>query len=125
MKGEVMATKDTCCTIVPYFKIHAGKVPEFKAVCERCVEVTSSEPGCLWYGFSFDGDQAHCREGYRDADATLAHAQNVGPLLGELLKLAELTKFEIHGPETELAKLRGPLADLRPQYFILEIGFRR
>src|SRR5215475_15740289 len=119
-----MATDDKCCTIVPYVKIHSGKIQEFKALCDRFVEKTKAEPGCLYYGWTFDGDQAHCREGYRDADATLAHAQNVGPLLGELLKLAELTKFEIHGPETELAKLCGPLADLRLQYFILEIGFR-
>ena len=120
-----MATQDTCCTIVPYFKVHSGKLQEFKALCQRCVEKTENEPGCLYYGFSFDGDQSHCREGYRDADAALAHVQNIGPLPTEVLKVADLTKIEIHGPEKELAKLRGPLADLKPQYFTLEYGFRR
>lgn len=120
-----MATQDTCCTIVPYFKIQNGKSQEFRALSERCVEQTRSEPGCLYYGFSFSGAEAHCREGYKDGDAALAHIQNVGPLLTELLKIADLTRFEIHGPETELSKLRGPLSDLKAQYFTLEYGFRR
>jgi quinol monooxygenase YgiN len=119
-----MATEDTCCTIVPYFKIHPGKMPEFKALCEQFVAKTKTEPDCLFYGFSFDGDQAHCREGYRNADAAITHVQNVGALLAELLKIADVTRFELHGPEAELEKLRGPFADLRPQYFKLEYGFR-
>jgi quinol monooxygenase YgiN len=120
-----MTSNDTCCTIVPYLKIHSGKIQEFKTVAERLVEKTRSEPGCLYYGWSFNGDEAYCREGYHDADAALAHAQNVRDLLPELLKFSELTRFEVHGPESELAKLRGPLADRRPQYFTLEFGFRR
>lgn len=51
--------------------------------------------------------------------------ENVGALLQETLKVATLTRLEIHGPEVELAKLRGPLADLKPQFFVLEYGFRR
>jgi quinol monooxygenase YgiN len=120
-----MATDDKCCTIVPYFKIHAGKTPQFKNYCEQFIEKTKTESGCLFYGFSFDGDQAHCREGYRDAAGALAHLENVGALLMEVLKIADLTRLEVHGPETELAKLRGPLADFKPQYFTLEYGFRR
>ena len=50
---------------------------------------------------------------------------NVGALLGEALKIADLTSLEIHGPEEELAKLRDPLAELNPKFFTLEYGFRR
>ena len=120
-----MATQDKCCTIVPYFKIHSGKIPEAKKFREQMVEKTKTESGCLYYGFSFDGDQMHCREGYRNADAAIAHVENVGALLGELLKIADVTRFELHGPEAELEKLRGPFANLNPQYFKLEYGFRR
>ena len=119
-----MATDDRCCTIVPYFKIHSGKIPQFKALCEQFVEKTKTEQGCLYYGFSFDGDQAFCREGYRDAEAAIAHVENVGSLLTEALKIADLVRLELHGPEAELEKLRGPFADLKPQYFRLEYGFR-
>ena len=120
-----MATQDRCCTIVPYFKVHDGKLAAFKGLCERFVAQSSEEPQCLYYGFSFDGDQAHCREGYAHADAALAHLENVGALLQEALKISDLTRLEIHGPAEELGKLRGPLADLKPQFFTLEFGFRR
>ncbi|MEE8348318.1 MAG: antibiotic biosynthesis monooxygenase [Acidobacteriota bacterium] len=120
-----MATQDTCCTIVPYFKVHEGQLERFRSLCERFVEQTRSEPQCLYYGFSFDGDQVHCREGYEGAKAVLAHLENVGSLLEEALTIADLTRLEVHGPEGELTDLRAPLADLKPQFFALEYGFRR
>ena len=120
-----MATQDKCCTIVPYFKVHAGKLEAFRALCEQFVEQTRKESKCLYYGFSFAGDQVHCREGYEDAEGLLAHLDNVGSLLDEALKIADITRLEVHGPEQELAKLREPLADLKPQFFVLEYGFRR
>ena len=120
-----MATQDQCCTFVPYFKILNGQLANFKASCEKFVEKTSTEPKCLYYGFSFNGDQAYCREGYKDAEGILIHLENIKPLLEDLLNIAELTHLEVHGPETELAKLREPLAELNPQFFVLEYGFRR
>lgn len=120
-----MATQDKCCTIVPYFKVHNGKLEAFKALCQQFVEKTSKEPKCLYYGFSFDGAHVHCREGYQDADGLLAHLKNVGPLLAEALKISDIARLEVHGPAEELAKLQEPLADLKPQFFTLEYGFRR
>ena len=120
-----MPTQDSCCTIVPYFKISSGHLEAFKKLCEQFVAKTNQETKCLYYGFSFDGDQAHCREGYADADGLLTHLEHVGPLLEQALKIAELTRLEVHGPESDLAKLRGPLAKLNPQFFTPEYGFRR
>ena len=120
-----MATQDTSVTIVPYFKVQQGKLEAFKALCERFVGQTTEEPDCLYYGFSFCGDEAFCREGYENAEAALTHLDRVGPLLQEALKISELTRLEIHGAEAQLAKLRGPLASLSPKFFVLEFGFRR
>jgi hypothetical protein len=120
-----MSTQDKCCTIVPYFKVPSGNLPAFKKICEAFVAKSSSEPKCLYYGFTFDGDQAHCREGYADAEGLLTHLENVGDLLQEALKIAEITRLEVHGPEGELAKLKGPLAAFKPQFFTLEYGFRK
>jgi len=117
-------TQDTSCSILPYFKVRPGKLAEFKQLCTRFVEKTRSEPGCLYYGFNFDGDLAHCREAYVDADAVLAHLANVGALLGEAGNLSDLVRLEIHGPEKEIAKLRGPAAAMNPQFFLTECGFR-
>lgn len=120
-----MSAPDTCCGLVPYFKVHAGKLAEFKALVPRFVEKTKSEPKCLYYAFSFDDEQAHCREGYADADGILAHLENVGAILGEALKIADLTRLEVHAPAAEIEKLREPLKGLNPQYFVLDTGFRR
>ena len=120
-----MFKTDSCCTLVPYFQVHEGQLESFKALGPKFVEKTRQEAGCVHYAFSFSGDVAHCREGYADADAVLAHLQNVGELLGEALKLARITRLEVHAPASEVEKLRGPLASLAPQFFVLEPGIRR
>lgn len=120
-----MATDDTMCTLVPYFRVQDGKMDEFKSLGDQMVEKTASETDVLFYGYSFNGDQAFCREGYKSGEAVLAHLGNVDSLLKQALKLASLDTFEIHGPEAELAKLREPLKALKPKYFVLESGFRR
>ncbi|MDH4051944.1 MAG: antibiotic biosynthesis monooxygenase [Rubrivivax sp.] len=114
--------EDTVCTLVPYFKVHAGKIDAFRAGVAGFVDKTRNEAGCVHYAFSFDGDSAHCREGYVDAAALLAHLDNVGALLGEALKIADLVKLEVHAPSAEIAKLRGPMAALKPQFYELVPG---
>ena len=120
-----MSMPDKCCSIAPYFKVSSENMAAFKAICQQMVTKASEEPGCFYYGFSFCDDQAHCREGYADAEALLAHIQNIGPLLEEAMKISEMTRMEIHGPEAELTKLREPLAHLKAQFFVLEDGYRR
>ena len=123
--GIAMATDDKCCSIGPYFKVQSGKLASFKTVCEKFMEKTRQEPKCLYYGFSFEGNECHCREGYADAEGLLAHLENVDALLKEALTISEIARLEVHGPESELAKLRGPLAGLKPRFYSLEYGFRR
>jgi quinol monooxygenase YgiN len=118
-------THDNCIALYPYFKVHSGKLEEFKALCNRFVATTETEPGCLYYAFTFDGDHVHCREGYVDGEALLAHLQNVGALLEEALKISEIYRLEAHGPEAEMAKVRETLDPFHPQYFALGHGFRR
>lgn len=120
-----MANQDTCCSIAPYFKVPAENLSQFKELCAKFVQSSQKESKCLYYGFSFDGENAHCREGYADADGLLAHLDNVGPLLQEALQLTEITRLEIHGPADQVDKLRGPLAELNAQFFTLECGFRK
>jgi len=120
-----MATQDKCCSIVPYFNVSQENLTDFRALCEQFVEKTSNEEKCLYYGFCFDGNTVHCREGYADASGVLAHLDNVGALLEEAMKIAEIIKLEIHGPAEELDLLREPLKALAPQYFVLETGFRK
>lgn len=120
-----MFTRDTCCTLVPYFEVQEGQLEAFKALGPKFVDKTRTEPGCMHYAFSFSGSTAHCREGYVDAAAVLAHLQNVGELLGEALKIAKIVRLEVHAPAGEVEKLRGPMSSLGPQFFTLEEGIRR
>ena len=104
----------------PYFKVHPGKLEVFKASLPSFVEKTASEEKNLFYGFTINGDEVFCREGYTDAEGVLAHLDNVGALLAEALKIADLIRVELHGPAKELDKLRGPLAHLNPAWFVSE-----
>ena len=121
-----MSKSDTCCTLVPYFQVNEGQLDAFKALGSQFIARTRNEPGSVHYAFSYNGSVAHCREGYDDAAAVLAHLDNVGALLGEALKIASIIKLEVHGPAAELAKLKTPMAGLNPQWFELaEGGIRR
>ena len=104
----------------PYFKVHPGKLEAFKAALPAFKQKTATEKNNLFYGFSINGDEIFCREGYVGADGVLAHLENVGALLAEALKISDLVRVEVHGPAQELEKLKGPLAHLKPSWFVLE-----
>jgi len=114
-----MSTLSNFVTLHPYFKVHAGKLDQFKAGFPTFVELTKAEPKNLFYEFSVNGDEVFCREGYVDAEGLLAHLKNVEAALAQALTIADLIRLEVHGPAAELDKLRGPLANLKPAWFTL------
>jgi quinol monooxygenase YgiN len=118
-------THRSVVSLHPYFKAHPGKLAEIKVLLPAFVEKTKSEPKMLYYGFTANGDEIFCREAYTDADGVLAHLDNVGALLGEMLKLADLVRIELHGPAEELEKLKGPMGSLNPAWFASECGVER
>jgi quinol monooxygenase YgiN len=103
-----------------YFKVHPGKLEAVKAGFARFVEKTKTEQKNLFYGFTVNDDEILCREAYTDAEGILAHLDNVGALLAEMLTMADLTRIEVHGPAPELEKLKKPLAHLNPTWFTIE-----
>jgi quinol monooxygenase YgiN len=103
----------------PYFRVHPGKLEAFNSALPAFVEKTKTEMKCLFYEFTINGDEVFCREGYVDADGLLAHLANVDALLKEAMKIADLSRLEVHGPATELEKLKGPLAQLKPEWFVV------
>ena len=116
---------DNVVTLHPYFKVHADRLAEFKAAFPKFVERTKAEDKVLFYEFTVNGDEVFCREGYVGAAGAMAHLANVGDLLAEGLKIADLTRLEIHGPAAELDQMRGPLAAYKPAWFVREAGLRR
>lgn len=120
-----MAPQDKWVTVGAYFKVKPGQHEAFERLADRFVEKTANEAGIRFYGWSFDGEEAHCRQGYQGAEGLLEHAANVAALFQEAVTIGDCTRLAVHGPEEELAKLRGPLAGFKPQFFVLKNSFRR
>ena len=116
--GGPMKIPEKFVSLHPYFQVHPGNLEEFLAGLPDFARVTATEEKNLFYDFTVNGDEVFCREGYDGAEALLTHLENVGALLGEALKIASLSRLEVHGPATELDKLRAPLAHLQPQWFV-------
>jgi hypothetical protein len=112
-------------SIHPYFKPHEGKLADFIAGMPAFVERTRVEEDVLFYDFTVCGDTVFCREAYVGGEGALKHLGNVGDLLGEALKIAELVRLEVHGDAVELDKMREALKDLPVQWFILETGLEK
>jgi len=118
-------TPQTTVSIHPYFKPHEGKLAEFIAGMPAFIERTRSEESVIFYDFTVCGGVVFCREAYIGGEGALRHLENVGDLLGEALKLAELIRLEVHGSAAELDKMRESLKDLPVQWFILENGLEK
>jgi quinol monooxygenase YgiN len=112
-------------TIHPYFRVKPGKLAEAKAKLPEFIAKTSQETGNLYYHFTSHDDVIFCREGYDGAEGLLQHLENVGATLAEFLTLVEVIRIEVHGAAAELEKLKGPLAGLKPEWFVFECGVQR
>jgi quinol monooxygenase YgiN len=101
------------------FKIHKGKLNEFKNIASACiVAVTKNEKGkgALQYDWFFSPDNSECvvRETYVDSGAVLAHMGNVGELLGQLLGMCDF-ELEIYGDMS--VELQKAAAALNPKVY--------
>lgn len=120
-----MSTFDNSVSIHPYFRIKEGQMEACMSFLAQFTEKVANEEKCLYYNFTFKDEEMCCREAYQDADGVQAHLENCGPLLGEFLKIADVTRIELHGPAEELEKLRPAFADFDPDYFICSCGIGR
>merc|ERR1712224_372457 len=79
------------------FKQTSAEEPFMK----KCVDLTKTEAGCMYYGWTIKDDKLFCREAYKDATAVQAHLENIGAAVGEMLDsgAASLDKIEFHGPK--------------------------
>ena len=102
----------------PYFKVPPDKMPHLKAILPEFAAKTRNETGNLFYEFTINGDEVFCREAYVNAEALLAHLENVSAMLAQALTMAELVRIEVHGPAAELDKLKEPLSELNPAWFV-------
>lgn len=120
-----MSTFKNSVSINPYFNISDENMAAAKEILNTFCDLVNNEEGCLYYNFCFNGNVMTCREAYKDAAAISAHLENCGEALGEFIKIAELFRIEILGPAEELDKLREPLADMNPDFYVLDHGIEK
>jgi quinol monooxygenase YgiN len=94
------------CTIQPTFTILDLTAAE--EYMTECVEATTKEQGCLYYGWTICDDKLYCREAYVDGAAVAVHLESAGPIVGRMIEagMVKLDKIEIHGPSYELDACR-------------------
>ena len=94
------------------FKIREGKLDEYKRLAAQAKEITrTKDTGTLLYETYYNADESEVivLEHYRDSEAAMEHAANLGDLMGEIVATISVVHGEILGePSTELrAKLAG------------------
>lgn len=99
------------------FTIYDGKLGEFKSLASRCMEVVrAKDTGTLQYDWFLNAAGTECvlRERYRDSDAVLEHAANLGDLMGRFMSICD-PDVEIYGAPTNA--LLEAIAGLRPRVY--------
>ena len=93
------------------FKVHEGKLEEFKRLSAQAMEIVrAKDTGALRYDTYFNDDQSECvvLERYRDSEAAIEHAPNLGDLFGAVLDTVTVVHGELLGEPS--AELREKLA---------------
>merc|ERR1719359_2815877 len=97
---------DTLCVLV-YWNI--TDYSRFLAGVKDFQELTKQEEKVKYYGFCMNGAKAICREGYDCAEGFLEHLRNVDVPLKAAMEVSDVVRVEVHGPASEVEKLREPL----------------
>jgi quinol monooxygenase YgiN len=94
------------------FKIHEGKLDEFKRLSARAMEIVrTKDPGTLQYDTYFNEDQSECvvLERFTNSEALIQHADNLGDLVPAILATVSVVHGELLGEPS--AELRARLAE--------------
>ena len=96
---------------IGWFKFHEGELEEFKRSSVECMEIVrAKDTGTLQYEIHLSDDESECvvLERYKDSEALIEHATNLGEL-GEAILATGLGSSVLLGePSTDLrARLAG------------------
>jgi quinol monooxygenase YgiN len=101
------------------FRIHDGKLEEFKRLSAEARDIVrTKDAGTLQYDIYFNADQSECivLERFKDSEALIQHAANIGVLGEAILSIVDVVHGELLGEPN--AEIRANLADMEvPQLF--------
>jgi quinol monooxygenase YgiN len=90
-------------------KFHEGKLEEFKRLSAQAMEIVrTKDTGTLQYDTYFNDDQSECivLERFRDSEALIGHAANLGDIMEAILATGSVSGELLGEPSAELrAKL--------------------
>jgi quinol monooxygenase YgiN len=90
------------------FRFREGRREEYLRLADQASEIVRAmEPGTLAYDLYLNADQSECVivERYRDSEAAMAHAENLGDLSGAVLSTVDIVHGELLGePNEELRR---------------------
>jgi quinol monooxygenase YgiN len=92
-------------------KFHDGRLEEFKRLAAQCMDIVrAKDTGTLQYEIYFNDDQSECivLERYRDPEALMEHAANLGEL-GQAILATGLASSDLLGEPS--GELKAMLAD--------------
>ena len=75
-----------------HFKIHPGKLDEFKRLSTQCMQRTrEKDKGTRAYEIFFNNDETECvvYEEYVDSQACIDHFKNMGELADAIFKIVD------------------------------------
>jgi quinol monooxygenase YgiN len=93
------------------FKFHEGKREEYLRLSDQAMDIVrTKDSGTLGYDLYLNGDQSECMviERYRDSEAAIEHAANLGHLFPAVLATVSVVHGELLGEPS--AELRANLA---------------
>ena len=93
------------------FKIHEGKLDEFKRLSARCIEVVrAKDTGTLQYDIYLNDDQTEAlvHERYRDSEALIEHFENLGDLAAAVLATGSVSGELLGHPTPTLRAALAP-----------------
>ena len=99
------------------FKIHEGKLEEFKRLSAQCMEIVrTKDTGTLQYDIYINDDQSECivLERYRDAEALIEHTAHLGDIMEAILATGSVSGELLGEPSAEL---RAKMADSEVRLF--------
>jgi quinol monooxygenase YgiN len=89
------------------FRFHEGKLEEFKRLSAQAKEIVQAkDPGTLQYDLFFNDDETECfvLERFKDSEALIEHAANLGELSEQILSIVTVVHGELLGEPNEQIK---------------------
>jgi quinol monooxygenase YgiN len=103
---------------IAQFKIHEGKLNEFKRLSAQCMEIVrTKDTGTLQYEIYFNDNHSECivLERYRDSEALIEHSAHIGgDLMAAILATGSVSGELLGEPSAEL---RAKMADSEVRLF--------